>query len=406
MWRQLREDLVLGNGHLLYQVLRKSGILPRTVHKEPGTTLRNRCCWNSQKADILSSVQRLHCPGVSSKAKGEESFLYTSLQIKTQLIQFIALFFLSISSVSTGQWQQYAKNLRTIKIERGNLWYWWDNQMFLVKSKQKLLSTIKILGMTKLVGSNTFSKMSRFHQKTDWVNFVRKQDLCVLLKLDNISWPRILVILNNFNQWLVVNTLFHETTKLLNQKGGSKEIWELDLYWKSWPVFSTSSTELKFELNPWIKTILNPGQNFLWNGQICDRFYWRQYRKSCKSSRRANSTNKRECGCSQVKGKSKTSTERTCWDDSNHTIPIHQRRWIDIEPSKQDLDSYDLSKKVINLLRHNQTLQREEDGAIELYKSNSIFEIIIHKYNFGLMIVGKLVWRRRRFEKKISVLPW
>ena len=50
------------------------------------------------------------------------------------------------------------------------------------------------------------------------------------------------------------------------------------------------------------------------------------------------------------------------------TIPIHERRWIDIEPSKQDLVSYDLSKKVINLLRHNQTLQREEDGAIEFYK--------------------------------------
>ena len=53
------------------------------------------------------------------------------------------------------------------------------------------------------------------------------------------------------------------------------------------------------------------------------------------------------------------------------TIPIHQRRWIDIEPSKQDLDSYDLSKKVINLLRHNQTLQREEDGAIEFCKIKS-----------------------------------
>ena len=33
-------------------------------------------------------------------------------------------------------------------------------------------------------------------------------------------------------------------------KGGSKEIRELDLYWKSRPVFSTSSTELKFELSP------------------------------------------------------------------------------------------------------------------------------------------------------------
>ena len=50
------------------------------------------------------------------------------------------------------------------------------------------------------------------------------------------------------------------------------------------------------------------------------------------------------------------------------TIPIHQRRWIDTEPSKQDLASYDLSKKVINLLRHNQTLQREEDGAVEFCK--------------------------------------
>ena len=50
------------------------------------------------------------------------------------------------------------------------------------------------------------------------------------------------------------------------------------------------------------------------------------------------------------------------------TIPMHERRWIDIEPSEQNLASYDLSKKVFNLLRHNQTLQREQDGAIEFYK--------------------------------------
>ena len=54
--------------------------------------------------------------------------------------------------------------------------------------------------------------------------------------------------------------------------------------------------------------------------------------------------------------------------DTTATIPIHQRRWIDIEPSKQDLESYDHSKIVINLLRHNQTLHREEDGAIQFYK--------------------------------------
>ena len=50
------------------------------------------------------------------------------------------------------------------------------------------------------------------------------------------------------------------------------------------------------------------------------------------------------------------------------TIPLSERVWIDIEPSKQDLESYNLSKKVINLLRHNQKLHRQEDGAIQFYK--------------------------------------
>ena len=54
--------------------------------------------------------------------------------------------------------------------------------------------------------------------------------------------------------------------------------------------------------------------------------------------------------------------------DTPTIIPVHERRWIDIEPSDQTLTGYDLSKKDINLLRHNQTLQREEDGAIEFYK--------------------------------------
>ena len=37
-------------------------------------------------------------------------------------------------------------------------------------------------------------------------------------------------------------------------------------------------------------------------------------------------------------------------------------------PSKQDLDSHNLSKRVINLLRHNQKVHREQDGAVQFYK--------------------------------------
>ena len=59
--------------------------------------------------------------GSAEKQRERESCLYISPLIKIQLIQFIALFFLSISSVSTEQWQPYARNLKTIKIERDNL---------------------------------------------------------------------------------------------------------------------------------------------------------------------------------------------------------------------------------------------------------------------------------------------
>ena len=43
------------------------------------------------------------------------------------------------------------------------------------------------------------------------------------------------------------------------------------------------------------------------------------------------------------------------------TIPMH-------EPGDSSLSAYDVSKKVISLLRHNQTVQREKDGAIEFYR--------------------------------------
>ena len=69
--KYLREDLVLDNGHLLDQVLKRIGVLQRIVHKELGIILRKKCSWNSQKADILPSVQQLHCPGVSSRAKDD-----------------------------------------------------------------------------------------------------------------------------------------------------------------------------------------------------------------------------------------------------------------------------------------------------------------------------------------------
>ena len=88
--KYLQRGLVLDNGHVLDQVLKRSGILQRIAHRELGIISRTKCCWNSQEADILLSVQRLHCPGVFSKAKDRENCQYTSLQIIQQLKQFFS----------------------------------------------------------------------------------------------------------------------------------------------------------------------------------------------------------------------------------------------------------------------------------------------------------------------------
>ena len=47
------------------------------------------------------------------------------------------------------------------------------------------------------------------------------------------------------------------------------------------------------------------------------------------------------------------------------TIPMNERKWIDIEPAESSLSAYEVSKKVVNLLRHCQTIQQEDDGAVQ-----------------------------------------
>ena len=52
---------------------------------------------------------------------------------------------------------------------------------------------------------------------------------------------------------------------------------------------------------------------------------------------------------------------------SPRTVPFGKTNWIDIEPGKHSLSEYEVSKKVIHLLRHSQKVHREEDGAVHFW---------------------------------------
>ena len=116
---------------------KKSGILPRIVHKELGIILRKKCSWNSQESGHPTFRAKTPFPGVYSKAKDMEKCRYTSPHMISQLTQFFALFFPSISSVSTEQWQPCLKNLTTIKMDRVSVRFSWVNQLFPVKLRQR-----------------------------------------------------------------------------------------------------------------------------------------------------------------------------------------------------------------------------------------------------------------------------
>ena len=89
----LQGDSVLDSGPLLVQVLKRSGIpWKRIVHKEFGIRLRTKCCWNSQKADILFSAQRLHCPRLKSRGHGKLSIHYCADQKTIEAICRIIVF--------------------------------------------------------------------------------------------------------------------------------------------------------------------------------------------------------------------------------------------------------------------------------------------------------------------------
>ena len=101
-----------------------------------------------------------------------------------------------------------------------------------------------------------------------------------------------------------------------------------------------------------------------------------------------------------ARSKAKAKPQKTKPVDVPSIIPMNERKSFDIEPSEPSLSAYEVSKKVINLLRHNQTVQREEDGQFNSGELSFIFEILPHKYSIGLMIVGNLVWQQEEVRKR------
>ena len=56
------------------------------------------------------------------------------------------------------------------------------------------------------------------------------------------------------------------------------------------------------------------------------------------------------------------------------SIPHRERQWVGIEPGKFDKSCLEVSKLMIRLLRHDDSLHREEDGAVRFEDWHQYFD--------------------------------
>ena len=106
-----------------------------------------------------------------------------------------------------------------------------------------------------------------------------------------------------------------------------------------------------------------------------------------------------------ARSKAKAKPQRRELVDLPSIIPMNERKWIDIEPGDSSLSAYEISKKVINLLRHSQTVQREDDGAVQFWR---IKNYLRNQFPQVQYLVGRslesILGSRRRIKNEISVL--
>ena len=213
------------------------------------------------------------------------------------------------------------------------------------------------------------------------------------------------MILDTFVQWLVVNTLFLETIQLHNQKGWIQGNMRIGLVLE----VTTSFRHFKYGIEIRIWSV-NQDNSQCW---VRISYGTNKYVIDSNHNNTEIPADPHEDQTSQTSVKVITDRQR---QKQNHKrgnllthqasiIPMHERKWIDIEPSAPSLTAYEVSKKVISLLRHNQTIQREEDGTIQFWR----IKFHLRNQSSPVQHLSDDRWKsclaaRRRFKKEISVL--
>ena len=85
---------------------------------------------------------------------------------------------------------------------------------------------------------------------------------------------------------------------------------------------------------------------------------------------------------------------------STRTVPIGDRTWTEIEPGKYSISDYEVSKKLIHLLRHG-SLPRDNDGAIEFWRIKDYLQKhFLYCHHWCDEKSGRTAWQEEEDKRK------
>ena len=176
-----------------------------------------------------------------------------------------------------------------------------------------------------------------------------------------------------------------------NRKDGSREAQKLDPCWKLRPEIRIWSLS-EDNTHSWVR-ISHGSNKFVMDSNNNDTEV-----PEDQPEEHALQLKVKDFAC-RSKAKAKPQRRKPA-GSSSRIVPMDRRSWIDIEPGNYSLSAYEVSKKIIHLLRHSQQVQREDDGAVHSGELKNIFRINLHKFLIGLTIVGKHVWQQEEEQKR------
>ena len=348
-----QRDLEKDNGHLLVLVLNRSGIVSvKTVHKEYGTIQLKGCFWNSQKVDVQSSALRVHCPEVESKSKGHGKLsIHYAADLET--IETIFRIFVSVNQLSLyGAIAEICEEYETLHERSGRLDVVMGQSIVLSAIKTEVLLDCDDPAYQNFLLQRYGERIEKLSQQDKLSKFCMDAGFLNVVEIGQYFMTKDTADLSQFHAvacreytlpreeeasqpkgWIQGNTMIgfvlEVATSYLHGKHGV-EIRIMSLNrdnTHSWVRISHESNKFVINLNN--------------NEQEIPEVQHEEY---------ALNLDAKDFACrSRAKAKPQ---RREPADSSPRTVPIWKRMWTDVEPGKYSLSEYEVSKKVMYLLRH------------------------------------------------------